>query len=450
MARKKTHEEYVKDVHRINPDIEVIDKYIGNKIKIKHRCKIDDVIWSSAPDSILSGKGCPLCKKRKLHNLKAKTHNEYVNEVKTVNPDIEVIGTYINNNTKILHRCKIHNVEWYTIPSRILQGQGCLQCKLEKIRNSKLKDHNQYVSDLSKIHPTIQIMDVYEGNNIKILHKCNVCGSAWMVRPGNLLNGQGCPVCSGSSIGPSPEYKNSIWASEYRDYFSKYLTEKQMKMYTPHSKKSITITCKDCGSNIQTTISLLFRYGMSCMCKDGQSYPNKFVYNVLHQLNLNVKPEYSPQWANGKRYDDYLIDYNIVIENHGKQHYTEQTSLTHRSLDAEKANDKEKRDLAIKNGVSEYIVIDCSQSSLAWIRHSIMSSQLPSLLKFTDTDINWDEADKYATKSLIKDAAELFNQKEKPSNIARKLSVTPTTIIRWLRKATELGWCDYVSKSCIN
>ena len=32
MPRRKTHEEYVKEVAEINPDIEVVDKYI-NKIK---------------------------------------------------------------------------------------------------------------------------------------------------------------------------------------------------------------------------------------------------------------------------------------------------------------------------------------------------------------------------------------------------------------------------------
>ena len=41
MPRRKTHEEYVKEVAEINPDIEVVDRYINDNTKIKHRCKRD-------------------------------------------------------------------------------------------------------------------------------------------------------------------------------------------------------------------------------------------------------------------------------------------------------------------------------------------------------------------------------------------------------------------------
>ena len=48
--------------------------------------------------------------------MKKKTHEEYVVEVAKANPNIEVIGTYINIKTKILHRCKIDGYEWYATP----------------------------------------------------------------------------------------------------------------------------------------------------------------------------------------------------------------------------------------------------------------------------------------------------------------------------------------------
>lgn len=39
MSRKKTHEEYVKELAEKNPNVEVIGIYCGNRIKIPHRCK---------------------------------------------------------------------------------------------------------------------------------------------------------------------------------------------------------------------------------------------------------------------------------------------------------------------------------------------------------------------------------------------------------------------------
>ncbi len=59
--RKKTHEKYVAEVAAINPNIEVIGKYIGANIKILHRCKVDGCEWQAKPSNILCGKGCPAC-----------------------------------------------------------------------------------------------------------------------------------------------------------------------------------------------------------------------------------------------------------------------------------------------------------------------------------------------------------------------------------------------------
>ena len=40
-----------------------------------------------------------------------KTHEEYVAEVAAININIEVVGTYVNAKTKILHRCKVDDHE---------------------------------------------------------------------------------------------------------------------------------------------------------------------------------------------------------------------------------------------------------------------------------------------------------------------------------------------------
>lgn len=51
-------------------------------------------------------------------------------ELFIVNPDIEAVEQYINQNTPILHRCKIDGHEWKAAPNNILQGTGCPVCNL--------------------------------------------------------------------------------------------------------------------------------------------------------------------------------------------------------------------------------------------------------------------------------------------------------------------------------
>jgi hypothetical protein len=376
---------------------------------------------------------------------KRKTTEEYIKELELKNPNLEVVGDYINNHTKILHKCKVHNMIYSAAPAQALKSCGCGQCRKEKMSTMFSKTYEQYIKEANEKNQNIEVLGVYAGANTQILHKCKICNYEWNTSPRNILHGSGCPVCSGNIIGPPPEYKNSIWASELKEYFSKYLTEEQMKQYMPNSTKNVNAICPDCGKYKSIRIHQLKDQGIGCICGDGYSYPNKFVYNVLCQLNLNIKPEYSPRWAKRKRYDEYLIDYNIIIENHGKQHYTQQGSLTHRPLEKELENDQTKYQLAKENGIKDYVILDCRKSSMQWIKQSILESALPILLNFDEQDIDWMAADTYATNSLIKQASDLYNNGINASNIAKQLSTTCTSVTRWLKKATEIGWCNYIS-----
>ena len=373
---------------------------------------------------------------------KRKTHGEYIAELAIVNSNIEVIEEYIGGHIPILHKCKIDECEWKASPSSILAGRKCPECARKSRIELLTKSYEQYVEDLRNVFPQIIILDSYTKSRDKIRHQCNVCGYIWHVKPTQLLSGKGCPVCAGRNVGPSPEYKNSIWASEYKDFFSKYLTEEQMKQLTPHSGKKIKIKCPDCGIIKEIIISDMCRRGFSCMCHDGQSYPNKFVFNVLSQLNLTITPEYSPQWAENKRYDDYVHDYNTIIENHGLQHY-EECNFSTRTLKEEQLNDNYKCNLAINNGIDEYIVIDCRRSDMDWIKKSIMESPLPIIFNFNECDIDWIKAAEYASSNLIKSASELFNFGYTINQISNILFKDSTSIRNWLKEATKIGWCDY-------
>ena len=122
-----THDVYCERVKLINPNIEVIDEYINSSTSIKHRCKKDEYVWYSTPNSILSGKGCPKC----YGNIK-KTHEQFIEEFSLINSDIIILGKYNGANTKIKCQCKKDGCIWYPSPSKLLLGTGCPICKNSK------------------------------------------------------------------------------------------------------------------------------------------------------------------------------------------------------------------------------------------------------------------------------------------------------------------------------
>lgn len=151
MGKMKTHEEYVQQVSKINPNIEVMDLYQGGKVSILHKCKIDGCEWMTKPIYILRGNGCPVCAIKSMAKTKTKTHEQYVKEVAAINPNIEVVEEYIDCYTRIKHKCKICNHIWTPLPTNIIQGAGCPNCyKNNRQSRAELKIYyyiKKYFSD---------------------------------------------------------------------------------------------------------------------------------------------------------------------------------------------------------------------------------------------------------------------------------------------------------------
>lgn len=309
---------------------------------------------------------------------------------------------------------------------------------------ARKKTHQEYIKEVAKINPNIEVLGEYINNCTKILHRCKIDGHEWMTIPNSILMNKGCPVCSKQAIGKSPEYKNSIWASEYREYFSQYMTEEQMKQHMPKSNQHINITCPNCKRVKSIKIEALLRQGLGCICSDGVSYPNKFIYNLLDQLNIKYIIEYSPDWAKPRRYDVYIPLLNCIIENNGIQHYNGSfAKLGGRTHKEENNNDKFKEQLAKTNMIQCYISINCSLSNKEWIKTSILNSELPTLLCFTENDIDWDECNRFATSNLVKITADLWNNGLITHQIAKELKISTTTVVSYLKKSVEIGWTNY-------
>ena len=122
-VKRKNTEQFIQELEKINSNIEVVGEYVNARTKIKVRCKIDGYIWEVVPNSLLNGRGCPKCS-----NKVRKDTEYFINEMKNINNNIEFLGEYKGAFTKIKCKCKIDNYEWYTVPNSLLNGQSCPKC----------------------------------------------------------------------------------------------------------------------------------------------------------------------------------------------------------------------------------------------------------------------------------------------------------------------------------
>ena len=306
------------------------------------------------------------------------------------------------------------------------------------------KTHTQYLKELAVKIPYIEPIEKYINSTTKILHHCKKCNHKWEIRPNDLLKRMKCPVCdSNRRIGPPPLYANSIWASKYKNLFSKYITEAQMKNTMPKSHIKIDMVCPDCGRHKEQAPRFLINQGFGCVCSDGLSYPNKFVYAVLNQLNIKYEMEKTFNWSAKKRYDIYIPHLNCIIENHGQQHYSGWCN-DKEDLERNQANDLLKKKMALENGITIYIELDCSQSKMEWIKNSLLSSNLSEILDFSL--VNWEECNNFAISNFVKKAADLWNKKKTIQEISAILQISSATVWKYLKQASASNFCNYTPK----
>lgn len=184
--RKIAHNDFVDRLNIINPNVEVLGTYVAAKVKIECKCKIDNHIWLATPSSLLTGRGCPKCGK----NYR-KTHEEFVEQLNSINSNIEIISEYINDHTKVKCKCKIDNYIWSAIPNSLLRGKGCPKCS-----NHIHKTHDMFILEMKRISPDIEFLEEYSHCERKIKCRCKKKGHIWYATPANLRRGTNCPICN--------------------------------------------------------------------------------------------------------------------------------------------------------------------------------------------------------------------------------------------------------------
>lgn len=267
--------------------------------------------------------------------------------------------------------------------------------------------------------------------------KCMNDGYVYDIAQYSLLNGVGCRVCLNKIV---LKGVNDI-ATTNPEIAKLLKNKKDTTLYTQFSGKQVEFKCPYCGNVKLMKINTVSQRGhIECnRCGDNFSYPNKFVYNALQQICKDIKCEVVFDWSNKKRYDLYSKEYNLIVENQGGFHYKENNGIYNVKYPTTKINDIYKRNLAISNGISNYVELDCKKSELNYIKKSILESELPKLLNFNETDINWEECEKYATSSIVYDMFNAYkNGVTSKTELSKIFNVSYNTCVRYLDKAFSI------------
>lgn len=353
--------------------------------------------------------------------------------------EVEIKG--YNIKTKYLTLKYLNN------PDFIIKTDNFINCKLAYLIGKK---SHTYIFDIGSIFVDNNRNLLITNREIRKESKkrwykytCNVCGweEGW-IEEGNLKNGNGCGCCRGLKVveGINDICTTDSWMCDLG------LSKRDAKKYTTQSGKRINVICPDCGRSKKCVISDIYtNKSIGCCCGLKKSFSEKFITNMLEQLNIDLKLEYSPKWIKSRRYDFFIPSKNIIIETHGLQHYIQ--SARGRGLIEEQENDKIKKEVALKNGIAYYIELDCRNSDIEWIKNSILNSELNNL--FDLSKINWLKCEEFALSNLSKKILEEWNNRcenDTTNSIANKLNLCGATIINHLKSWTEIGKCDYNAK----
>lgn len=187
-------------IKELNPNLEILSEYTRSQDPVRYKCLVCGCEREALAMHLLKGHGCSRCAK----NMK-RTTESFIEEMAEINPNITILGEYINARTHISCKCKVCGNEWNAVPYSLTIGRGCPECGYKKISESKYKTNEWFVSKLNDINPLIEPLEEYKSNDSKIKFRCKECQAEWYNTPNKVLQHRGCPHCKMSN--PEREIK---------------------------------------------------------------------------------------------------------------------------------------------------------------------------------------------------------------------------------------------------
>lgn len=272
-----------------------------------------------------------------------KTQEEFVAEVlEKIGPDYEVLGQYVNKDTKIEMKHLVCGNTFLKRPHDVTsKNSGCPYCN----GNQLAKYNEKWVIDNTP--EPYKYISGYTKMSEKCLFHCNKCNYDFEQTPSRLINQKiyGCK-CSGTKKKTHQEFLDELGAKCLEEY-------EVLDQYINVDTK-INFKHKKCGTIFQITPWSFIhnankKYCPICYYKKskGEVIINKF----LEEHNIDYQKEF--QFPNdNKRYDFYLPALNTAIEYDGMQHFQSNSFFGGEKEFIEiQRRDKEKNQYCLENNI---------------------------------------------------------------------------------------------------
>lgn len=128
------------------------------------------------------------------------THEEFIERVKIKNPNLTVLGAYVNAITEIETRCDLDGHVWNPLPNNISRVSGCPECSRRKAGDYHKKTKAKFIDELSLVRNDVDVIGEYVNIDTPIQTKCLKHDVVWNPTPYSLLQNQGCSKCKKEKI----------------------------------------------------------------------------------------------------------------------------------------------------------------------------------------------------------------------------------------------------------
>ena len=167
--------------------------YVEGHTKIDIICKIHG-LFSQEASAHLKGQGCSKCSfdRKRIDYSTFISRATKLHETKLNFDNV----TYVDTITPIEITCIVCNYTYTTLPSYILNGNGCSKCAVVKQHDGQRKTAYQFITQAIQKHDTLYNYDKvnYIGNKARVTITCPIHGDYDQIAKEH-LNGCGCPTC---------------------------------------------------------------------------------------------------------------------------------------------------------------------------------------------------------------------------------------------------------------
>lgn len=283
----------------INPNIEVLEKYITANTKILHKCNKHNIEFEAYPTNILRGCGCKECGKEKIIKKNTLSEKDFkIRLQEDFGTNIFLVGKYTNLSTPTLFGC-INGHNWETSPRCIVNMKhGCPKCAISRNSDKAKKTLEKYKEEVSLNNPFVTVLgNKYTNNNTPLLHKCNICGYEWNAIPNNILKGHGCKKCA---VDKSALKQIKSHADFIRDFISNNSNSDNIEILSKYKGSHNTILCKCliCNKEWEAIATNLLK-GSGCPCCKSeliskiQRKPQQLYEKELENFNIKLLEPYT-------------------------------------------------------------------------------------------------------------------------------------------------------------